>query len=227
MPGIDEREVRRTLPDHGTPFFLSYARAEDGSSSAGEARYSDQMAERFYFDLSENVGQLISRRTGADVGFMDTRIQGGMQWTDELLHAAGTCQTLIALLSAPYLSSKWCGMEWCAFSRRSVQRPTAAKSFRREGWVIPVRWAPVPFPLTSPVSDDMIFSPASKPDPDLPAQYRADGVFGLLRMGQEDSYQIIAWQLAKRISKVYYNQRLRSRRFRLEELENVFQEAAS
>jgi hypothetical protein len=218
--------VRRALSDHGTPFFLSYARADDGASSAGEAHRSDQMAERFFFDLSENVGQLISRRTGADIGFMDTRVQGGMQWVDELLHAAGTCQVLVVLLSAPYLSSKWCGLEWCAFSKRTVQRPAGTTSFRREGWIIPVRWAPVRLPLPSLVSEDMIFSPANRPDPDLPAQYRADGVFGLLRMGQEDSYQIIAWQLAKRISKIYYNQRLRSRRFRLEDLENVFEGAA-
>ena len=218
--------MRRALSDHGTPFFLSYARAEDGSSSAGEAHYSDQMAERFYFDVSENVAQLISRRTGADIGFMDTRMQGGMHWADELLHAAGTCQVLIALLSAPYLSSKWCGMEWCAFAKRTAQGPRGTRSFQREGWIIPVRWAPVPFPIPLPVSDEMIFSPANRPDPDLPAQYRADGVFGLLRMGQEDSYQIIAWQLAKRIAKIYHNQRLRSRRFRLEDLENVFGEAA-
>jgi hypothetical protein len=221
-----EAEVRRALPDRGTPFFLSYARAEDSPSSVGEAHYSDQMAERFFFDLSENVGQLISRRTGADVGFIDTKVQGGMQWPYELLHAAGTCQVLVALLSAPYLSSKWCGIEWCAFSRRTAQRPPGTKPFRREGWIIPVRWAPMPFPLPSPVSEDMIFSPDNIPDPDLPARYRADGVFGLLRTGQEDSYQIIAWQLAKRISKIYHNQRLRSRRFRIEDLENVFQEAA-
>ena len=214
------------MSDHGTPFFLSYAHAKDGSPGAGEAHFSDQMAERFYFDLSENVGQLISRRVGADIGFMDARIQGGMKWADELLHAAGSCQVLVALVSAPYLSSQWCGMEWYAFSKRTVQRPAGVKSFRPEGWIIPVRWAPVPFPLPSPISQDMIFSPASTPDPDLPARYKADGVFGLLRMKQEDSYQIIAWQLAKRIAKIYYNQRLRSRRFRLEDLENVFQEAA-
>jgi hypothetical protein len=219
-------EVRRALSDHGTPFFLSYARADDGTSSAGEAHRSDQMAERFFFDLSENVGQLISRRTGADIGFMDTRVQGGMQWVDELLHAAGTCQVLVVLLSAPCLSSKWCGLEWCAFSRRTAQRPAGTRSFRREGWIIPVRWAPARFPLPSLVSEDMIFSPDNKPDPGLPAQYRADGVFGLLRMGQEDSYQIIVWQLAKLVSKIYYNQRLRSRRFRLEDLENVFEGAA-
>jgi hypothetical protein len=219
-------EVRCALSDHGTPFFLSYARADDPPSSTGEAHYSDQMAERFFFDLSENVAQLISRRTGADIGFMDTKVQGGMQWTDELLHAAGTCQVLVTLLSAPYLSSKWCGLEWCAFSRRTVQRPAGTKAFRPEGWIIPVRWAPVRFPLPSPIKEDMIFSPGAIPDPTLPALYKANGVFGLLRMGQEDSYQIIGWQLAKFIAKIYHNQRLRSRRFRLEELENVFPEAA-
>jgi hypothetical protein len=217
--------VGRVSPDHGTPFFLSYAHAETTSSSTGEAHYSDQMAERFFFDLSENVGQLISRATGADIGFMDTRIRAGMQWADELLYAAGTCQMLIALLSAPYLNSKWCGIEWCAFSRRTAQRVSKTSSARPMGWIIPVRWAPIAFPLPSPVSEDQIFSPTGNPNPDLPAQYREDGIFGLLRMGQEDSYKIIVWQLAKLLSRIYHSQRLRSRRFSLESLENVFQEA--
>lgn len=213
------------MPDRGTPFFLSYAHVEDGLSSTGEPHYSDVMAEQFFFDLAENVGQLISRRTGADVGFMDTKIKGGTPWADELMYAAGTCQMLIPLLSAPYLSSEWCGKEWCAFSRRSVQRPAGARSFRAKGWIIPVRWAPVRFPLPSPVSEDMIFSPTGVPDPNLPAQYRANGVFGLLRMGRQDSYQIIAWQLAMHISEIYQSQWLSHRKFRLEDLENVFQEA--
>lgn len=212
------------MPDRGTPFFLSYAHAGSRSSSPGDAHYSDQMAERFYFDLRENVGQLITLTTGEDFGFMDTRIQAGMQWADVLLHAAGTCQVLIALLSAPYLKSKWCGMEWCAFSRRSAVRPPGAmESWQRQEWVIPVRWVPLPFPLPPAVSKTEIFSPDDKPDPGLPARYEADGVFGLLRTGQEDSYQIIAWQLAKLISRIYHNQLLRRRKFKLEDLENVFQ----
>ena len=106
--------------------FSELCSCRERSSSAGDAHYSDQMAERFFFDLRENVGQLITLTTGEDFGFMDTRIQAGMQWADVLLHAAGTCQVLIALLSAPYLKSKWCGMEWCAFSRRSAVRPPGA-----------------------------------------------------------------------------------------------------
>jgi hypothetical protein len=215
---------RRAVPYHGPPFFLSYARAESRSSSPREAQYSDQMAERFYFDLAQNVDQLVGLRTGEDVGFMDTRIPGGAQWADELLHAAGTCQMLIALLSAPYLNSEWCGMEWCAFSRRSAVRLPGAKQSQRQGWIIPVHWAPVSFPLPSRVSGNMFFSPASMPDPGLPAQYRANGVFGLLRMGQENAYQIIAWHLAKRISSIYHSQHLRRRRFKVEDLRNCFQE---
>jgi hypothetical protein len=222
-PAPAGREVGRTVADHGTPFFLSYARAREGAGNPGAARFSDLMAERFYFDLSENVGQLIIRETGADIGFMDTGMQGGMHWVDELLHAAGTCQMLIPLLSVPYLSREWCGMEWYAFSQRSVQR--LAGAFPNQGWIIPVRWAPVPPELPSPVSDEMIFSPTGKPDPELPAQYEVNGVYGLLRMGQEDSYQIIVWQLAMLVAKIYHSQRLKARRFRLEELQNAFQGA--
>jgi len=211
--------------DHGTPFFISYARAWGGSGNPDAAHPSDLMARRFYFDLSENVGQLISRKTGAEIGFMDTGMQGGMNWVDELLDAAGTCQVLIPLLSAPYLSREWCGMEWCAFSRRRVRRLPGAGAPPSQGHIIPVRWAPLPFALPSPVSEEMIFSPTGDPDPELPAKYKANGVYGLLRMGREDSYQIIVWQLAKLISKVYHSQRLSARKLRLEDLKNVFQEA--
>jgi hypothetical protein len=236
VPAPVGREVGCAVPDHGTPFFLSYARAENSPASRGKAHFSDLMAERFYFDLSENVGQLITLRTGADVGFMnlgtqagfiDTGMQAGVQWIHELLHAAGTCQMLIPLLSAPYLSSEWCGREWCAFARRTVERLPGTNASTHQGCIIPVRWAPVLFPLPLPVSESMIFSPTGDPDPDLPARYRTEGVFGLLRTKQEDSYQIIVWQLAKHISRIYHSQRVRSRKYRLEDLENIFREAAS
>jgi len=234
VPASVGREVGRAVPDHGTPFFLSYARARNNSSRKGKISFSDQMARRFYFDLSENVGQLISRRTGADVGFMgtgeqdgfiDTEMQGGRHWVDELLHAAGICQVLIPLLSAPYLSRAWCGKEWCAFTRRNPQSLPGMEPLPRQGHIIPVLWAPVTFALPSPVSKELIFSPAGTPDPDLPARYEANGVYGLLRMGQEDSYQIIAWQLAMLISKVYHSQQLEFCEFTLESLDNVFQGA--
>ncbi len=97
------------MPDHRTPFFLSYARARESPGHPGRAHISDQLAEQFFFDLEEDVGQLISRETGADIGFMDIGMQPGTHWADALLHAAGTCQVLIPLISAPYLYRDWCG----------------------------------------------------------------------------------------------------------------------
>ena len=82
----------------------------------------DEHVEEFFHDLAENVGQLISLRADVPAGFMDQEMRGGMQWTDELLHAVGTCQVLVALLSARYLKSDWCTMEWHAFSQRTVRR---------------------------------------------------------------------------------------------------------
>lgn len=210
------------MVDHGTPFFLSYARARNGAGNRGMAHFSDQMAREFFLDLSENIGQLIARPTGADLGFMDSGIQSGNNWVDEVLHAMGTCQVLIALLSAPYLSSEWCGKEWYAFSERTSQALPGTGTPPRQGHIIPVLWAPIPSPLPSPVKEEMIFYPTSTSNRDL--EYKTQGIYGLLRMGREDSYQKITWQLAMAIAKVYSNQRLRFREFRVEDLRNVFDE---
>lgn len=211
------------MPDQRTPFFLSYARAEDGLGHPGTAPFSDQMARRFFLNLKEDVGQLISLATGADIGFMDTGMQGGMHLVDELLHAAGTCQVLIPLISAPYLSREWCGKEWCAFTKRSSQRMPGAEASPHQGHIVPVLWAPVRHPLPAPVRDELIFAPDNSPDPDLPAEYRANGLYGLLRMGREDSYKIVTWQLAMLISKIYHSRHLKVRRFVFEDLVDVFQ----
>jgi hypothetical protein len=77
VPAPVGREVVKAVPDNGIPFFLSYARANSAAGSPDAARYSDQMAERFFMDLQENVAQLVVRGTGAEIGFMDTRMQAG------------------------------------------------------------------------------------------------------------------------------------------------------
>lgn len=210
------------VPNNETPFFVSYARARDRSGNPGAGHFSDQLTRQFFFDLSEDVGQLISRTTGADVGFMDMGTPGGTHWLDELLHAAGTCQVLVALVSAPYLSSEWCGKEWCAFSQRTPQPFPGASASPRQGHIIPVLWAPVPFALPAPVGAEMIFSPTGTPKPELPAEYKANGVYGLLRTERRDSYQIVVWELAKLISRVYHSQLLEPRKFKLEDLYDMF-----
>lgn len=214
------------MPDHRTPFFLSYARARESSGNRGRMRFSDQMAERFFFNLEEDVGQLISRETGADIGFMDTGMQGGMHLVDALLHAAGTCQVLIPLISAPYLSRDWCGKEWCAFTKRISQPIAGAGAPPYQGHIIPVLWAPpIGFPLPALVQKELNFEPKNQRDPDLPTRYKANGLYGLLRMEEEDSCKIITWQLAILISKIYHSRHLRARKFTLTDLENVFRAA--
>src|ERR1035438_278277 len=115
-PASAGREVARIVADRGMPFFLSYAHANKGSSNGGKVHDSDRKAEQFYFDLMNDLGQLIGLGTGEELGFMDTRLKGGITFVPELMHLLGTCQILVPLLSAPYLSSEWCGKEWHAFS---------------------------------------------------------------------------------------------------------------
>lgn len=213
------------MRDHRTPFFLSYARARESSVNSGAVHFSDRMAEQFFFNLEEDVGQLISRETGADIGFMDTGMQGGMHWVDALLHAAGTCQVLIPLISAPYLSRDWCGKEWCAFTKRTSQPIAGAGASSYQGHIIPVLWAPVNLQLPALVQKELNFSPKNERDPNLPARYKANGLYGLLRMEEEDSCKIITWQLAILISKIYHSRHLRARKFTLTDLENVFRAA--
>jgi hypothetical protein len=154
---------------------------------------------------------------------MDLEVRGGMGWTDELLEAVGTCQVLIALLSPRFLASEWCGKEWSAFSQRQVRALEASQGPER-GCIVPVLWTP-PVPDLSrfgPASEIQVFSPDSTPDPALPDRYRNNGIYGLLRTGQVDSYQIIVWQLALFIAKLYHNQLAEVRTFRTEELQSAF-----
>lgn len=217
-------EVRLTVPDRGAPFFLSYAHADGNSNNPGTARLSDQMAEQFYYEVMQDVAQLISLPTGSDFGFMDVvGLRGGMRWTPELLLALGTCQVLVALVSVPYLNSEWCGMEWDAFSQRRIDPLPGTNRRAYQGCKIPVWWAPVRQDLPPAIKQEMIFSPRSRPQPDLPELYRQEGVFGLLRQGERDCYNTIVWQLARLIVEVYSCQQVRHKKFRPGSLRNAFQ----
>lgn len=217
------REVGRAVLDHGTPFFLSYAHTDSNSGSSGGVPSSGQMAERFYYDLREEVQTLVSLLPGSEMGFMDiVGLRGGMHWRPELMLALGSCQVLVALLSVPYLDREWCGKEWHAFSLRTVERLPGATASPYQGCIIPVWWAPVPFPLPALIREEMIFAPPRRPEPDLPEQYKQNGVFGLMTTGQENSYRIIVWELAKLIQRIYYSQQAMTRKFDPGELRNVF-----
>lgn len=216
-------EVWRSVPDdndHGSPFFLSYAHGGEGSTSAGDP---DRHVEKFFHNLAYNVGQLTNLPAGVPAGFMDRELRGGMWWTPELMRAAGTCQVLIALLSARYLSSKWCRIEWHAFSQRTVRERQGGNAFANQSCIIPVLWAPLPRPevamLPAHIRDRQIFTPGSEPSPRVPGHYRENGVFGMMQMGRpRNSYQIVSWQLAKLIASIYHSQWTEHRFFELPEL---------
>jgi TIR domain len=223
------REIRGGLRDstgntdrHAPAFYLSYAR----SQSLPGVNTPDRLIESFFHDLSENVGQLISLPPDVPAGFMDRELRGGMRWSDELLHAIGTCQTLVPLLSARYFNSEWCGMEWYAFSQRTVRSAAEGDASNPRGCIIPVVWAPFHNDLPSPVATTLIFSPARNPEPRAPDQYQQNGILGLMRMGSsmQEYYEIVVWQLAMQISSLYHSQLAEPREFRIEDLRNSFAE---
>lgn len=68
----------------------------------------------------------------------------------------------------------------------------------------------------------MMFNPVNKPDPRLPDDYRNNGIYNLMRMGRDDSCQIIGWQLAMHTAKVFHGQRAEPCKFRIGDLHNIF-----
>jgi TIR domain len=211
--------------DYGSPFFLSYAHVTGGPAGTGEGLDPNGLAGRFFRDLADNVALLIPRRADVPAGFMDQRIRGGVRWTDELLHAVGTCQVLVALLSASYMRSEWCRMEWHAFSLREVSRIPGADASPRQGCIVPVIWAPLHSEPPEHVRLTQTFSPDPEPDPRADGHYKRNGVIGLMKVRRlNDYYEIVAWQLALHIADILYSQRTEHRKFEEKELRRVLED---
>ncbi len=230
--GSGEVQVRRQHLPHGAEesapgwpedvgrrapvFFLSYAHPRPSRRSAKFAQFFD--------DLSENVAQLISRPAGQDPGFMDRSVDGGTRWTGELLEALGTFHVFIALLSVPYLCSNWCGMEWSAFTQRTVTGNVGNESPHQSA-IIPVIWAPLRSEqIPGAVLAVQRFSPTRLPNPSIAAQYEEHGIYGLLTMQQDSAYQTVVWNLAQQVANIHYNYRVEPRHLVPGELHNLFRE---
>jgi hypothetical protein len=202
-------------------FFLSYAQPQSGYVG-GHLQEANGPVFRFFYDLSENVAQLISRPTGSDPGFMDQPAGNGNRWTTELLHAVGTCQVFVALLSMPYLRSMRCAMEWDAFSRRKVTAVPGLRSFQQSA-IIPVTWAPFPEERApTPIRAAQRFSPRSEPYIDVPEAYEHDGLFRLMSTSKDRSYEVIIWQLALHIANLHHSLAVEPRTPRPDELRDIF-----
>jgi hypothetical protein len=194
----------RFADDPAAPiFFLSYARANPMGRASPKYEVSESVT-KLFSDLTDNVAELFPALPGKQLGFMDRTMEGGEDWRRRLLHAAGSCQVFIALLSTKYVdSSPWCAMEWDLFSSRSViARPPGTRVTRA---IIPVLWAPIAGTVPKPISAVQRFTPADHVDPRHSTRYRASGIFGLLRTDL-DAYMSIVWELALLVQKVHYAQ---------------------
>jgi hypothetical protein len=188
--GGGEHEV-----DSAPVFFLSH--------SSGKNIRNAQNVQRLFDDLSAHVSELVGSPAGSDPGFMDRNLNGGERWTSELLDAAGTCQVFICLISPAYLRSTWCGMEWDVFSRRRIVRRADGEPDFETG-IVPIIWTPVePRTLPEVVRGVQWFSPNRLPDPDVLAQYRQEGMYGLLSMDLEHAYNALVWRLAQRVVAIH------------------------
>jgi hypothetical protein len=154
---------------------------------------------------------------------MDRSIHDGEHWSAELLRGIGSCQVFVALLSPPYFDSRWCGMEWHAFSQRRVVSRAGGETSNQTA-MIPVVWAPLHEERIPPaVNTVQRFSPRGLPNSDITAQYEKEGTVGLLQMN-DVGYQTVVWRLARRIADLHYTHHVEPRQFELSELRDIFQE---
>jgi hypothetical protein len=201
-----QHEVTRDMKaaDERTPvFFLSYPRPTS-KRAIGGPRTPDRRVVRFFDDLSENVSELVGLPTGATPGFIDRSMNGGEDWDDEIAWAAGTCQVFVALLSANFFRSSWCGREWEIFSRRQVQ-PRSRGGRRTQTAILPVLWTPLSSDQKIPEEVDRVqrFSLAGLHDPKVETRFLENGVFGLLQTRDRTAYGCVVWQLAQRIHEIH------------------------
>lgn len=207
--------------DPGAPlFFLSYARSGQPQPTTHE-----RQVVTFFNDLAEIVSQMVDRVPGQEIGFVDRSINHGSRWTDDLLGALGRCRVFVALVSRPYATSTWCGMEWYAFSQRMVVTRTGRQDIGNQTPIFPVLWVPVPVEETpKPMREVQWFSPGFS-DLDLERKYQQRGVLGVMEtMGRRSTYKGIAWSLAQSIATFSYSHDVMPRAFREQDLRDAFRE---
>lgn len=196
-------------PEAGNPvFFLSYARNRDRAGPfTPEDPGTDDNILRFYRDLCLHVRQLVGSQVGSIPGFIDQSMIAGSEWEPRLFHMLEKAPVFVALLSADYVASPWCGKEWDAFSRRRPVRVDGRES-NDETTILPIIWSPlVPGRVPRVVQAVQRFAPGIQADAELRLAYQTNGVYGLLAMDSKH-YLAVVWHLARLISDLYHNFRL-------------------
>ncbi|MET7396394.1 TIR-like protein FxsC [Dactylosporangium sp. NPDC005572] len=162
-------------------FFLSYAQSA-----------ANDWVPQFFEELSDHVGELMGK-PASFVGFMNSEMRTGTDWSEELAFAVGHCQVFVALLSQRYYGSKYCALEWHAFARRMPDVSPAPRSTA----MLPVLWSKGRGAVPAKIDRLQRFLP-SPPPPDIQRRYGKEGVYGL-RIADSSAYDLVVWRLANTI----------------------------
>ncbi len=115
-------------------FFLSYARRDAVGNS---------YVNRFHKMLAERIGQLAALPTGIsddEIGYVDTKIEPGENWPDELAAALRMSKAFVCLYSPAYFNSDYCGKELQAFRSRLNAVTSSSASRATPPLIFPVLW---------------------------------------------------------------------------------------
>ncbi|GIJ81260.1 TIR domain-containing protein [Micromonospora phaseoli] len=184
-------------------FYLSYARAQQSRRPAAPRAEASRHVPQFFDDLSMNVNELLGLPGGEVAGYVDLTLDGGERWQDQVLHAVGTCQVFISLLSPSYFASRWCAMEWDAFARRRTTDRRSGAPVPSTGF-LPLSWVPTSKAIPQPIAEINTFGAAL--DPEVRRHYQAEGLYGLMTMRLDHEYAQVVWRVAMQIAQMCQEQ---------------------
>ncbi|MDV9174181.1 TIR-like protein FxsC [Streptomyces sp. W16] len=193
--GEQQRAHRGVQQSYG---FLSYGRTPHVPESHTPP---DQKLRDFHAELTEHLLQITDLDAKTPAVYLDTRIQLGTGWEDELKLRLAHCQVLVPVLSRRLFSSKWCALEWKCFElRQQLQRKQG--KFTRNA-IVPVLWNGLrPDEIPRPYSD------VEYDHQDLGADYTRLGLLGLRNHGRHPTHRKVVYQLALEIVEVAVTARL-------------------
>lgn len=175
------------LPRKAPPFMLSYARPTRGTGADLEP------VKRLFDDLHEEVGYISADLKDAEAAGFDQEMPLGVVWQRRLSYYLANCRVLVALTSAPFFDSDWCGKEWWIFNQRKVVTSPPLKP--DEFPLVPVVWVPMSGGM-HPVAKHLQYT-----NRHMPPSYARDGLLALSRRGGTE-YRTAVNHLATRISEL-------------------------
>src|SRR5207248_2826796 len=106
------------------------------------ASYAQLDRDKHLENFIQQLADELRRETGASnkelmVFFDRDGVHAGDRFTDTILRAANSADTLLCLLTPTYFRREWCGRELEIFLRREKRLPESARQLR---FIFPIWW---------------------------------------------------------------------------------------